>query len=94
MPTKNMPSKTPAPPIEIIPGKDFLAFEIFKISPPIRVPRTPIVKAPGAINSEAKIKAKKTENKGGAKKGITIPLPGTIFATYFTNKDIRTLTAR
>lgn len=76
MPTKKMPSKTPAPPIESNPGPNFLALCKFKTSAPIKVPKTPEIKAQGAINSGAKIQAKRTANKGGIKAEIPIPLPG------------------
>jgi len=72
-----MPSKTPAPPIEIIPGETFLIFPRFKRSPPIKVPQTPEIKAQEAAYSGAKNKANKAEKIGGIKGEITIPLPGT-----------------
>jgi len=80
MPTKKMPSKTPAPPIEIKPGLSFWAFLIFKMSAPIKAPKTPETKAQGAANPGAKIKAKIAEKIGGTKKGKVIPLPGIIRA--------------
>jgi len=72
-----MPSKTPAPPIEIIPGETFLTLPKFKISPPIKVPQTPEIKAQEAAYSGVKAKASKTEKIGGIKGEMTIPLPGT-----------------
>ena len=51
IPTKNISSKTPAPPIEIKPGLDFLAFLKLRISAPINVPKTPDTKPHGAAKS-------------------------------------------
>ena len=83
IPTKNIPSKTPAPPIATNPpyfcpspknlGRD-------KISAPIKTPRTPEIKAQGVANSGAKIKAKIAEKIGGIKAGNEIPIPGIILA--------------
>ena len=76
IPTKNIPSKTPAPPIDKIPGPNFLALGKFKISAPIKVPKTPEIKAVGAAKLGAKIKAKRRANKGGIKAGMPMPRPG------------------
>ncbi len=76
IPIKNIPSKTPAPPIDSNPGPSLLAFLKFKISAPIKVPKTPEIKAQGAVNPGAKIKAKITAKSGGIKAKIVIPLPG------------------
>jgi len=46
-PTKNIPSNTPAPPIETIPKDAFLIFGKFIKSAPISVPKTPEIKARG-----------------------------------------------
>ena len=94
MPTKNMPSKTPAPPIESNPGLNFLALLKFKISAPIKVPKTPETKAQGAINSGAKIQAKRTANNGGIKAEIAMPLPGTALEKIFETKIIKRVAAK
>ena len=86
---KNIPSKTPAPPIEINPGFNLRAFLKFKISAPIKVPKTPDIKAQEAVNSGAKIKAKIRAKNGGRKNGIVIPLPGTILAKNFEDIAIK-----
>ena len=89
MPTRKMPSNTPAPPIESNPGPNFLALCKFKISAPIKVPKTPEIKAQGAANSGAKIIAKRTANNGGIKAEIAIPLPGTGLERSFETKIIK-----
>ncbi len=89
IPIRNMPSKTPAPPIESNPGPNFLALCKFKISAPIKVPKTPEIKAQGAANSGAKIIAKRTANKGGIKAGIAMPRPGTGLEKNFETKTIK-----
>ena len=89
MPTKNMPSKTPAPPIESNPGPNFLALCKFRISAPIKVPKTPEIKAQGAANSGASIIAKRTANNGGIKAEIAIPLPGIGLERNFEIKIIK-----
>jgi len=91
MPTRKMPSKTPAPPIENKPGPIFLALCKFKISAPIRVPKTPETKAQGAINSGANIKAKIKAKSGGIKVGKTIPMCGTGLANILQTKIIKTI---
>lgn len=83
MPTKNIPSKTPAPPIESVPGPNFLILCKFKMSAPISVPRTPEIKAVGAANSGANIIAKRTANNGGIKAEIPIPFPGMVLENSF-----------
>jgi len=89
MPTKNIPSKTPAPPIESKPGPIFFAFLKFKISAPIKVPKTPETKAQGAINSGAKIQAKRTAKIGGIIAGIVIPLSGIGLAKILETRTIK-----
>ena len=80
--------------MEIKPGLTFRAFLKFKISPPIKVPKTPEIKAQGAAKFEAKIKAKITAKKGGSRAGITIPLPGTILAKNFKDIIIKIVAAK
>ena len=58
----------------------FRAFLRFKRSAPIKVPKTPEIKAVGAANSGAKIKAKRAEKIGGIKAGSKTPLPGIVLA--------------
>ena len=58
----------------------FRAFPKFKRSAPIKVPKTPEIKAEGAANPGAKIKAKRAEKIGGINPGSKIPLPGIILA--------------
>ena len=77
IPVRNIPSKTPAPPIETNPPK-LRIFLRFNKSAPINVPKTPEIKAQGAVKLGIRIKEKITENKGGIKMGKVIPLPGTI----------------
>ena len=89
MPTKNIASKTPAPPIENKPGPIFFALFKFKISAPIKVPKTPEIKALGAINSGAKIQAKRTAKIGGINAEIVIPLPETGLEKNFETKTIK-----
>ena len=89
MPTKNIPSKTPAPPIENKPGSIFLAFLKFKISAPIKVPKTPETKAQGVINSGAKIQAKSKAKMGGTMAGRAIPLLGTGLAKNLQTRIIK-----
>ena len=82
IPTKNIPSNTPAPPMEINPP-NFQALFKFKISAPISTPKVPEIKAAGAENAGARIIAKMAENTGGMMAGKEIPLPGTTLARNF-----------
>ncbi len=88
MPTKNIPSKTPAPPIDKDPLY-FKAFLRFKISPPIKTPIVPAIKAQGAAKSGAKSSAKIAEKIGGSNAGILMPTPGTILAKNFETTTIK-----
>ena len=58
----------------------FRAFPRFKRSAPIKVPKTPEIKAEGAANFGAKIKEKRAEKIGGTKAGRATPLPGIVLA--------------
>ncbi len=89
IPIRNIPSKTPAPPIDKSPGPNFLALCKFKISAPIKVPKTPEIKAVGAANSGAKIMAKRTAKSGGIKAEIPIPLPGITLEKILAIKIIK-----
>lgn len=89
IPTKKMPSKTPAPPMESNPGPSFLALCKFRTSAPIKVPKTPDMKAVGAIKSGAKIQAKIRAKIGGITAGRAIPLPGTGLAKNLETKIIK-----
>lgn len=89
MPTKNIPSNTPAPPMEINPGLSLMAFLKFRISAPIKVPKTPDIKAQAAEKPGAKIKENPRDKKGGIKAGITIPLSGTILAKNFIARAVK-----
>jgi len=89
IPTKNIPSKTPAPPIESKPGSNFFAFLKFKMSAPIKIPKTPEIKAEGAINSGAKIQAKKTAKIGGIMAEIAMPRPGIGLAKILEARTIK-----
>lgn len=88
MPTRNMPSKTPAPPIERNPPY-FLIFLKFKMSAPKSVPRVPDIKAQIAGNWGNRIIAKIAEKIGGKKAGKEIPLPGTTLANNFETRTIK-----
>jgi hypothetical protein len=65
MPIKNIPSKTPAPPMDMKPELMLWILFILSKSAPINTPNTPETKAQGAAKSGANAKAKIAEKMGG-----------------------------